>query len=90
MSKEIKELAEKLKQCGYPNAEADPEVIASRVINLGYRKQSDTIKEFAEKVKALIDERKYKAGFSANMLWADTAQGCVDELAKEYGVEVEE
>lgn len=65
--------------------------IAEQLHNAGYRKvdevRKETAKEFAEKAKNAIDNKKYKAGFSANMLWADDAKKCIDKLAEQFGAE---
>lgn len=58
---------------------------AERLYDAGYRKQSDTVKEFVERVKEVYD--KYylcPGGFEAFDLWLTVVY-----LAEKYGVEVE-
>lgn len=81
-TEQINELTEKLKQCGYDDAD----VIANRVFNLGYRKQSDTIKEFAGKLKSIYSGREKRELHTRISFLFDR----IDEIAKEYGVEVKE
>ena len=51
----------------------------------GYRKQSDTIKEFAGKLKSIYSGReKRELHTRISFLF-----GRIDEIAKEYGAEVE-
>ena len=99
MNKEIKELSEVLVQCGY---EHEADIIANRVFNLGYRKQSDTIKEFAEKYTAILkeiiqnrldyhcDKTKYRYELGkacVEFFISDIIKDLINELKKEYGVE---
>lgn len=58
--------------------------IAKNLYNEGYRKQSDTVKEFAEKVKSKLTDPSGWVTFKCLDLCY-----IIDELAKEYGVEVE-
>lgn len=52
--------------------------------NQGYRKQSDTVREFVRRVKEIYD--KYdRGGYDIVDLWSDIVY-----LAKEYGAEMEE
>lgn len=62
---------------------------ATALYEAGYRKQSDTVREFAEKLTLAIHDKEYKAGFSAHMLWAADAVKIVTGLAEKYGAEVE-
>ena len=45
--------------------------------------RKETAEKFAERLKELLEEREYKAGFSAHMMWTTTAKKCVDEICKE-------
>lgn len=84
-AEQIKKLTEKLEQCGHEDAS----VIANRVFNLGYRKQSDTIKEFAEKLTTKL--LTLRGGFGIEYIdCRDDAIRELENLAKEYGVEVDE
>lgn len=51
----------------------------------GYRKQSDTVREFVERLKQIRLNRIRIGEYDGIDLWLD-----VKKLAKEYGVEVEE
>lgn len=62
------------------------EEIATALYNAGYRKQSDTIREFAEKLKALPN-RDYAHSYQLGCLVLSDKD--INELAVEYGVEVE-
>lgn len=79
------------------------EEIATALYNAGYRKQSDTVKEFTEKLEKRLKERldnakglfgKFK-GTEAGDTYAGEAVGydkaitVIKFLAAEYGVEVE-
>lgn len=58
---------------------------AKRYTIKGYRKQSDTVREFAERLKQIRLNRIHIGEYDGIDLWLD-----VKKLAKEYGVEVEE
>ena len=64
-------------------------LIAKRLIAAGYRKQSDTVREFVEKVLKIGSKRPL-------CLFNEYGEGYIDcienikKIAKEYGVEVEE
>ena len=45
--------------------------------------RKETAEKFAERLKGLLEEREYKAGCSAHMMWTETAKKCVDEICKE-------
>lgn len=45
--------------------------------------RKETTEKFAKMVKELLEQREYKAGCSAHMMWTDTAKSCVDEVANE-------
>lgn len=59
--------------------------IAEFMYRRGYRKQSDTAREIAEKLKEVIHERDYVGGYAEIGLCEE-----IDEIAAQYGVEVEE
>ena len=65
-----------------------------KLYTAGYRKQSDTVREFVEKLKFLYAERqKEYTNWDGNKINAVTTEWLnvdIDELVKEYGVEVEE
>lgn len=58
---------------------------AAGAIDVGYRKQSDTVREFVERVKEVYDKEFYHrlGGYDIFDLWSD-----IIHLAAEYGVEV--
>lgn len=69
----------------------------------GYRKQSDTVREFVEKIEDIACQMRYEASGvyqGRNQAEAQQAYGAMDaieklmrqinELAKEYGVEVKD
>lgn len=58
---------------------------AKRYTIKGYRKQSDTVREFVERLKQIRLNRIRIGEYDGIDLWLD-----VKKLAKEYGVEVEE
>ncbi len=77
--------------CGYENATLDglPFLdIAQCLVELGYRKQSDTVKEFAKKLNALLDvpfdgkpaQKQVRKGMEEGLKMAI-------EIAAEFGVE---
>ena len=81
----IAEMAKEMRNYGYKH------LCASRVFyygpcehlyNTGYRKQSDTVKEFVERVKEVYD--KNYLHYDIFDLWLSVVY-----LAEEYGVEVE-
>ena len=52
------------------------------------KKQNNGLVEaFSKNVKELLEKREYKAGFSAHMMWTETAKACVEEIAKEFTIE---
>lgn len=59
---------------------------AERLYDAGYRKQSDTVREFVRRVKEIYDEmdRLYR-DYDIIALWSD-----IIHLAEEYEAEVEE
>lgn len=59
-------------------------LIAKKLYDAGYRKQSDTIREFVDKLKEIIHEIDYVGGYAEIGLCEE-----IDELAAQYGVEVE-
>lgn len=60
-----------------------PIAIATALHEAGYRKQSDTVKEFAEKIKAIYQNRgPNELHTNISFLFVR-----IDELAAEYGVE---
>lgn len=60
-----------------------PERIAEGIYNAGYRKQSDTVREFVGKIKEFIH------GFeNISQDTDDCLCEYIDELAKKYGVEI--
>lgn len=61
---------------------------AERAIAVGYRKQSDTVREFVERVKEVYDKEFYHrlGGYDIFDLWSDI----IYLAAEEYGAEVEE
>lgn len=58
---------------------------AEKFYNVGCRMQSDTARGFAEKLKEVIHERDYISGYAEIGLCEE-----IDEIAAQYGVEVEE
>lgn len=69
----------------------DYEDLSAALYALGYRKQSDTVKEFAEKVKDVLD-RKIRDHGTTNIHTLRTqserlriAYMCIDEIAASFG-----
>lgn len=62
-----------------------PERIAQGIYAAGYSKQSDVVKEFAKRIKDII-HRDENISNSADEYLCDE----IDELAAEFGAEVEE
>lgn len=59
---------------------------AERAITVGYRKQSDTVKEFVRRVHEIYDKNWRLGSYDEIDLWSDI----IYLAAEEYGVEVEE
>ena len=66
--------------------EVDVDELVDKLYAAGYRKQSDTIREFANKLKALPN-RDYAHSYQLGCLVLSDKD--INELAVEYGVEVE-
>ena len=63
--------------------------IATAVYNIGYRKQSDTVGEFVEKVLKIGSKRPLCVFNEYGEGYIDCIEN-IKKIAKEYGVEVEE
>lgn len=57
---------------------------AGELYEAGYRKQSDTVCEFVQKLKEVIHERDYVGGYAEIGLCEE-----IDEIAEEYGVKID-
>lgn len=44
---------------------------------------SKKLKQFAERLKELLEEKEYKSGRTAHMMWTDTAKDCVNKALEE-------
>lgn len=59
----------------------------------GYRKQCDTVKEFVERLKELLHKHEYRNqtdGVSFYQMNAESFCDEINDLAAQYGVEVDE
>lgn len=86
-AEQIKELTEKLEQCGHEDAS----VIANRVFNLGYCTKSSVVKEFAERLLETLSKYTSKHSQDAVPFYNADCEQIDDEiitLAEEYGAEV--
>ena len=76
----------KLSKCRYYS-------FAKRCVMNGYRKQSDTAREFVERLKEVLHKHEYRNqtdGVSFYQMNAESFCDEINELAAQYGVEVEE
>lgn len=62
-------------------------IFAEKLYNAGYRKQSDTVREFVSKIDEEIQHRTIVNDYSPDF---DEMQDIIYQTAKEYGAEVEE
>jgi hypothetical protein len=96
---DVKELAEEIYRAGvaldgsdFAHKSDHFERLAGELYNAGYRKQSDTIREFAEKLNAALAEYepRIKGSYGvAETVGLNVAKRKLEKLATEYGVEVE-
>ena len=66
---------------------------AEQIYNAGYRKQSDTAGEIVKRLKELLHKHEHRSqtdGVSFYQMNAESFCDEINELATEYGVEVEE
>ena len=85
---QIEEMAKEMRNYGYKHLCAGRVFyygFCEKLYDAGYRKQSDTVREFVKRVKEIYDESDRLGGYDIIDLWSD-----IIYLAKEYGVEVEE
>lgn len=76
-----------------PANETEARIEAKALIAAGYRKQSEVIDEFVERLKELLHKHEYRNQIDGVSFYQMNAESFCDEindLAKEYGVEVEE
>lgn len=77
---------QKMSKCRYYS-------FAKRFFLNGYRKQSDTVREIVERLKELLHKHEYRNqtdGVPFYQMNAESFCDEINELAAEYGVEVEE
>lgn len=84
---QIVEMAKEMRNYGYEHL-CEGRVFyygfCEKLYDAGYRKQSDTVREFVRRVKKIYDESDRLGGYDIVDLWSD-----IIYLAKEYGVGVE-
>lgn len=77
MSKEKQlEMAEHIKETGLPLSEAESEILADVLYMLGYRKQSEVVEEYRQKVNT-------KMGKHTHLLGKEYVQRILREVARE-------
>lgn len=82
MNKEIKEMAEVIENCNDDRYMNYCHYLASNLYHAGYRKQSDTVNEFAESLKLkLTDPSGWVTHKCQDLCWY------IDKLAEQYGRE---
>lgn len=87
---QIVEMAKEMRNYGYKHLCAGRVFyygFCEKLYDAGYRKQSDTIREFVKRVKEIYDKGYYRlGGYDIFDLWSDI----IYLAAEEYGVEVKE
>ena len=86
MTSEVKNLKERTRFLFGWDGRPKDEIFATLLLEAGYRKQGDTVREFVKRVKEIYDkmDRLYM-DYDIIALWSD-----IIHLAEEYGVEEEE
>lgn len=90
-------IVEECMKCEFKDCSCNSYRHAERLYAVGYRKPSDTVREFAEKLKNRLSQFvcseaycPYYLECSYNMEYCKIANQKINELAAEYGAEVEE
>lgn len=86
MTSEVKNFKERTRFLFGWDGRPKDEIFATLLLEAGYRKQSDTVREFVKRIKEIYDkmDRLYR-DYDIISLWSD-----IIYLAKEYGAEVGE
>ena len=86
MTSEVKNFKERTRFLFGWDGRPKDEIFATLLLEAGYRKQSDTVREFVRRIKKIYDEmdRLYR-DYDIIALWSD-----ILHLAEEYEAEVEE
>lgn len=76
-----------------PANETEARIEAKALYAAGYRKQSDTVGDFVKRLKELLHKHEYRNqrdGVSFFQMDAESFWDEINELAAQYGVEVDE
>lgn len=86
MTSEVKNLKERTRFLFGWDGRPKDEIFATLLLEAGYRKQSDTVREFVKRITEIYDkmDRLYR-DYDIISLWSD-----IIHLAEEYEAEVEE
>lgn len=86
MTSEVKNFKERTRFLFGWDGRPKDEIFATLLLEAGYRKQSDTVREFVKRIEEIYDkmDRLYR-DYDIISLWSD-----IIYLAKEYGAEVGE